>query len=115
MSSSPKGLVHARLARLERRLRFFEIAVLLLSLGLTLVIWMDLRSPSARADDSPSENPLRRTGAKSEGPQEDRRCCGPDCIRGERRRTRSGGVSHARAPNRRSSLTAYYSGRRDRN
>src|SRR5439155_3003982 len=52
MSSSPKGLVHDRLARLERRLRFFEIAVLLLSLGLTLVIWMHLRSPSARADDS---------------------------------------------------------------
>ena len=52
MPDSQEGLLNDRLTGLERRLRFSESAVLILTLALTVTIWMALRSPSVRPDDS---------------------------------------------------------------
>jgi hypothetical protein len=52
MSDLQKGVLDSRMARLERRLRFFELVVLVLTTGLMVAVWMGLRPLRARADDS---------------------------------------------------------------
>lgn len=52
MSDTPTGVLDNRLARVERRLHFLEIAVLVLTAGLTVAIWMGRRPLPAHAADS---------------------------------------------------------------
>lgn len=60
MRDSQTPVTDDRLTRLERRLHSLEIAVLILTFGLMLLVWMGLRPPSIRADN-PS-NILRLQG-----------------------------------------------------